>query len=115
MRMPNIMEFGNKVLSKELLSLLYESDKTVGTAESCTAGGIASAITMVPGASNYFKGGIISYWDDVKTNVLGVDAEVIAENTAVCEEACEADGARSNQHSWCGLCCGINRFCRSRF
>ncbi len=84
--MPNIMEFGNKVLSKELLSLLYESDKTVGTAESCTAGGIASAITMVPGASNYFKGGIISYWDDVKTNVLDVDAEVIAENTAVCEE-----------------------------
>ncbi|MDE6152270.1 MAG: CinA family protein, partial [Prevotella sp.] len=50
------MEFGNKVLSKELLSLLYESDKTVGTAESCTAGGIASAITMVPGAANYFKG-----------------------------------------------------------
>lgn len=80
------MEFGNKILSKELLSLLYESEKTVGTAESCTAGGIASAITMVPGASNYFKGGIISYWDDVKTNVLGVDAELISENTAVCED-----------------------------
>ncbi|MBQ9093862.1 MAG: CinA family protein [Prevotella sp.] len=80
------MEFGNKVLSKELLSLLYESDKTVGTAESCTAGGIASAITMVPGASNYFKGGIVSYWDDVKVNVLGVDADIIEEKTAVCEE-----------------------------
>ena len=80
------MEFGNKVLSKELLSLLYESDKTVGTAESGTAGGIASAITMVPGASNYFKGGIVSYWDDVKVNVLGVDADIIEEKTAVCEE-----------------------------
>ncbi|MBO5427142.1 MAG: CinA family protein [Prevotella sp.] len=80
------MEFGNKVLSKELLSLLYESDKTVGTAESCTAGGIASAITMVPGASNYFKGGVVSYWDDVKVNVLGVDADIIEEKTAVCEE-----------------------------
>ncbi|MCM1077912.1 MAG: CinA family protein [Bacteroidales bacterium] len=80
------MEFGNKILSKELLSLLYESNKTVGTAESCTAGSIASAITMVPGASNYFKGGIVSYWDDVKINVLGVDASLIKEKTAVCED-----------------------------
>lgn len=80
------MNFENKVLSKELLSLLYESDKFVGTAESCTSGGIASVITMVPGSSDYFKGGIISYSDDVKVTVLDVDADVIQEKTAVCEE-----------------------------
>lgn len=80
------MEFEKKVLSKELLSLLYESEKTVGTAESCTSGMIASAITLVPGSSDYFKGGIVSYSDDVKVAVLGVDADVIAEKTAVCEE-----------------------------
>ena len=80
------MEFEKKVLSKEILSLLYESEKTVGTAESCTSGLIASAITMVPGASNYFKGGIVSYWDETKMELLDVDASVIAEQTAVCEE-----------------------------
>lgn len=80
------MNFEKKVLSKELLALLYESDKTVGTAESCTSGMIAAAITMVPGASDYFKGGIVSYTDDVKTALLDVDPEVIEKNTAVCEE-----------------------------
>lgn len=80
------MEFEKKVFSKELLSLLYESEKTVGTAESCTSGMIASAITLVPGSSDYFKGGIVSYSDDVKVSVLGVDADVIADKTAVCEE-----------------------------
>lgn len=80
------MELRNKVLSKELLSLLYESNKTLGTAESCTAGLIANAITMVPGASDYFKGGIVSYSDEIKITMLDVDADIIAEKTAVCEE-----------------------------
>lgn len=80
------MDFKKKIISKELLSLLYESDKTIGTAESCTSGLIAAAITMVPGASDYFKGGIVSYSDDVKIANLDVDADIIAEKTAVCEE-----------------------------
>lgn len=80
------MNFQKKVMSKELLALLYESDKTVGTAESCTSGLIASTITLVPGSSNYFKGGIVSYADDIKVSVLNVDADIIAEKTAVCEE-----------------------------
>lgn len=80
------MNFEQKVLSKELLSLLYESEKTVGTAESCTSGLISAAITLVPGASDYFKGGIVSYSDDIKVSVLKVDADVIAEKTSVCEE-----------------------------
>lgn len=81
-----IMEFENKVLSKELLALLYESDRTVGTAESCTSGMIATCITSVPGASDYFKGGIVCYTDEVKTSLLNVDADIIAEKTAVCED-----------------------------
>lgn len=80
------MEFENKVLSKELLALLYESQRTVGTAESCTSGMIATCITSVPGASDYFKGGIVSYSDDVKTSLLNVGADVIAARSAVCEE-----------------------------
>lgn len=70
--------------------LLWEQEKTVGTAESCTGGRIAEAIIAVPGASKYFKGGVISYIDEVKENVLGVSHEVLEEHTAVCEEVAVA-------------------------
>lgn len=80
------MEFESKILSKGIQEMLYNSDKTLGTAESCTGGRIAEAIIAVPGASNYFKGGIVSYTNEVKENVLGVSHEVLEEQTAVCEE-----------------------------
>mgnify|MGYP001105310930 FL=1 len=80
------MEFEKKVLSREIQQYLYESGLTLGTAESCTGGRIAEAIISVPGASAYFKGGIISYTNDVKENVLCVDSRLLEEKTAVCEE-----------------------------
>lgn len=80
------MEFEKKVLSREIQQYLYESGLTLGTAESCTGGRIAEAIISVPGASAYFKGGIISYTNDVKENVLCVDSLLLEEKTAVCEE-----------------------------
>ena len=80
------MELESKITSREISLLLWEREKTVGTAESCTGGRIAEAIIAVPGASKYFKGGVISYTDDVKVNVLGVDQMLIDEKTAVCEE-----------------------------
>lgn len=82
----NIMNFESKIISREISMLLWEKEKTVGTAESCTGGRVAEAIIAVPGASKYFKGGIISYSDDVKERVLGVPPEVIVEKTAVCED-----------------------------
>lgn len=66
------MEFETKILSKGIQEMLYNSDKTVGTAESCTGGRIAEALISVPGASNYFKGGVVSYTNEVKENLLGV-------------------------------------------
>ena len=80
------MEFESKILSKGIQEMLYNSEKTVGTAESCTGGRIAEAIISVPGASNYFKGGVVSYTNEVKENILGVSHEVLEEQTAVCEE-----------------------------
>ncbi len=80
------MDFEAKIISREISELLWEMEKTVGTAESCTGGRIAEAIIAVPGASKYFKGGIISYVNEIKESLLGVDAQVLAENTAVCEE-----------------------------
>ena len=79
------MEFESKILSKSISEMLYNSDKTLGTAESCTGGRIAEAIIAVPGASNYFKGGIVSYTNEVKENLLAVSHEVLEKQTAVCE------------------------------
>ena len=61
-------------------------EKTVGTAESCTGGRIAEALISIPGASKYFKGGVVSYVDEIKERLLNVDAQVLEEQTAVCEE-----------------------------
>jgi len=84
------MDFESKIISREISQLLWEMEKTVGTAESCTGGRIAEAIMSVPGASKYFKGGIISYVDEIKMSLLGVEQQVLDEQTAVCEEvACQ--------------------------
>lgn len=84
------MEFEKKILSREIQQYLYESGLTVGSAESCTGGRIAEAIIAVPGASTYFKGGVISYTNEVKENLLGVDHQLLEEKTAVCEDVAKA-------------------------
>ena len=80
------MEFESKIISRQIGDQLYASGLTVGTAESCTGGRIAESIVDIPGASNYFKGGIISYTNEIKERLLGVDHEVLETQTAVCEE-----------------------------
>ena len=57
--------------------------KTLVTAESLTGGGIGNALTAVPGASEVYKGGIISYVNEVKADVLGVPREVLDRYGAV--------------------------------
>ena len=80
------MDFESKITSREVSEILWETEKTVGTAESCTGGRIAEAMIAVPGASKYFKGGIISYVNEIKETLLGVNHQVLEEKTAVCEE-----------------------------
>ena len=81
-----MIDFESKVVSREVSQLLWEMEKTVGTAESCTGGRIAEALISIPGASKYFKGGIVCYVDEIKQRLLNVDAQVLEEQTAVCEE-----------------------------
>ncbi len=71
--------------------------KTLSTAESCTGGGIGGALTSIAGASNVYKGGIISYCDEVKHNLLGVPEEVLVQYGAVSAPVAEAmaQGARN--------------------
>lgn len=80
------MELDLKLVSKEINEMLWRDHKTLCTAESCTAGRIASVITAVPGSSNYFKGGLICYADETKEELLKVDAKIIEEQTPVCED-----------------------------
>lgn len=71
--------------------------RTLATAESCTGGGIGDALTAVPGASNVYKGGIITYCNEVKHNLLNVPAKMLDQYGAVSAPVAEAmaQGARS--------------------
>lgn len=81
-----MIDFESKIISREVSQILWEIEKTVGTAESCTGGRIAEALISIPGASKYFKGGVVSYVDEIKERLLNVDPQVIEKQTAVCEE-----------------------------
>ncbi len=70
--------------------LLRQRGLTLAIAESCTGGLIANRITDVPGASDYFLAGIVSYANQAKMDVLGVPEAVLAEHGAVSQECAEA-------------------------
>ena len=58
-------------VAEKLVDILKAQGLTCATAESCTGGGIGSAITSVPGSSDVYAGGVVSYSNAVKHNVLG--------------------------------------------
>ncbi|MBO4674032.1 MAG: CinA family protein [Bacteroidaceae bacterium] len=62
---------------------------TLSTAESCTGGRIAAAITAHSGASNYFRGGLVAYQNDVKEEMLGVPHEMIETYGVVSRQVAE--------------------------
>jgi nicotinamide-nucleotide amidase len=68
----------------------------IGTAESCTGGLVAYLITEVPGSSDYFSGGFVTYSNDLKTGLVDVPAEVLEAHGAVSAQVVRAmaDGAR---------------------
>lgn len=76
-------EVRNKVIC--LLHLLQEQGLTVATAESCTGGGIAAALTSISGSSANVKGGIVAYWNETKHNLLHVSKRTIARYGVVSE------------------------------
>ena len=83
-------------LEQVVLDALKARGLTLGTAESCTGGLIAKRITDLPGASAVFRGGVVSYANEVKAAVLGVPRELLDEKGAVCAEVAKAmaEGAR---------------------
>ena len=73
-------------LEEVVVPLLAQKGLTLGTAESCTGGLIAKRVTDVPGASAVLRGGVVSYTNAVKHQVLGVSQAVLDTQGAVCEE-----------------------------
>ena len=71
------------ILEAKIGELLKSLNLTISTAESCTGGLIGDRITNVSGSSQYFKGGIIAYCNQVKHDLLGVDQATLAEHGAV--------------------------------
>ncbi len=76
----------DKTLEEAVGLLLAKHKKTAATAESCTGGYVAHLLTSIPGSSAYFMGGVVSYDNSIKENVLGVENEIIHEHGAVSEE-----------------------------
>ena len=90
-----------KIIGKQLV----EKGLTVSTAESCTGGGIAARLTSVAGSSAYVRGGIIAYQNDVKVDLLGVNADTIYKYGVVSEETVVemAKGAMKSLKTDCAM------------
>jgi nicotinamide-nucleotide amidase len=83
--------------SKRIVDLLRESNKTIVTAESCTGGLIAAALTDVPGASAVLYGGFVTYSNVAKSSMIQVPQRLIHDYGAVSNQVARAmaDGARN--------------------
>jgi PncC family amidohydrolase len=77
-------------LAERLQHLCLERHETVATAESCTGGLIAGAITAVPGSSGFFLGGLVTYADAAKVQLLGIPAATISAHGAVSAQVARA-------------------------
>lgn len=90
-----LLDAENEALAAEVLERARNTGATLGTAESCTGGLVAATLTAVPGSSEVVRGGVVSYWAEVKRDVLGVPEDVI-ETFGVVSEQCAramAEGA----------------------
>ncbi len=71
---------------KTLSKILKDKKLTLATAESCTGGNIAHLITSETGSSDYFKGGVVAYSNEVKHSVLGVPQKILEQYGAVSQD-----------------------------
>jgi nicotinamide-nucleotide amidase len=84
-------------LAREAIGLLISAGQTAATAESLTGGLVAAALTGVPGSSAVFRGGIIAYATELKTDLLGVPADLLARHGPVHADVAAAMAAGVRQ------------------
>lgn len=82
----HIIGEGDTLLAERVLALLRDRGATLATAESCTGGLIASMLTRIPGSSDAFHAGFVTYHNDIKRDVLGVEQATLDEYGAVSEQ-----------------------------
>ncbi len=92
----NILGYEGASMEGVIHNRLIEMGRTLAIAESCTGGALTAKFTAMAGASNYLMGGVVTYSNESKINILGVRAETIARFGAVSEEVAieMAEGAR---------------------
>lgn len=100
-----VIDRSERTLPEIVIERLRSKGLTMGTAESCTGGNIAHVITQVAGCSDVFNGGIVSYSNEVKINVLAVPADTISRHGAVSGGTVHAmlDGAKRATGSDCAV------------
>jgi nicotinamide-nucleotide amidase len=83
-------------IEQQLSKLLLDKGLTIGSVESATGGLIAATLTSVPGSSAYFKGGLVTYHNEVKMRLAGVKYETLLAYGAVSPQVAEqmAEGGR---------------------
>lgn len=77
-------------IEESVIKLLREKGMTFSAAESCTGGDVARRFTDMPGASAFFKGGVVTYTNEAKAKLLGIDPALIEEKGAVSYEVAKA-------------------------
>jgi nicotinamide-nucleotide amidase len=77
-------------LESRVGAMLAERSKTIGVAESCTGGMLAERLTSIAGSSRYFFGGFVTYTNETKAKLLGIDLDVIEQQGAVSEVVARA-------------------------
>lgn len=100
-----IFSESNQTIAEAVGELLKSKNATLGVAESCTGGNIAHMITLIPGSSAFFLGGVVSYSNDSKMNVLKVKQETLTNFGAVSEQTVKqmAEGVRITMGSTYGI------------
>ncbi len=96
-----IYGYGEETLPEVIGKLLRAEGKSLATAESCTGGTIAHRITEIPGASDYYMGGVVSYSNALKQLLLGVQETTIEQHGAVSKQTAieMAQGCRERLHT----------------
>lgn len=94
-------------LAAELGAALKQHDWTLALAESCTGGWAAQTVTAIPGSSAWFDRGFVTYSNDAKTEMLGVEPETLLHYGAVSEETARAMALGALQHSHAHIAAAI--------
>ncbi len=97
----HIFGFDNETLAEVIGRMLLGKGQTLAVAESCTGGYISHLITSVPGSSGWYKGGVTTYSNEIKQNLLSVSADSLQKHGAVSEQVVRemAEGVRRKMNA----------------